>query len=330
MPQRREPESGRPHDRTPRSPRARQRHRRRDRPHGRGLPGRAGRAEGRDAADRRGAGRVAVRRPWGRPRSSRAARAPTRRSGAALLGAKTGFVGKVRDDELGGLFAPRPQGDRRRASPSPAADRRAGHRPLLRPGDAGRRAHDEHLSGRLPGPVARPTSTRRSWRRPASSTSRATSGIRRPPRTRSARPSTIAHQAGNAVALTLSDAFCVGRYRDEFLGLIRDGSIDILFANIGELQSLYETDDPEAAVAGPARRAQRPRQAPARPRHPLGRGRPGGAGRRGPGRRGLPGARASWTRPAPATCSRPASWPATPAASTTSPAPASARSRPPR
>ncbi|MFX7853832.1 adenosine kinase, partial [Acinetobacter baumannii] len=31
----------------------------------------------------------------------------------------------------------------------------------------------------------------------------------------------IAHQAGNAVALTLSDAFCVGRYRDEFLGLIR-------------------------------------------------------------------------------------------------------------
>ena len=50
---------------------------------------------------------------------------------------------------------------------------------------------------------------------------------------------TIAHKAGHAVALTLSDAFCVGRYREEFLGLIRDGSIDILFANIGELQSLY-------------------------------------------------------------------------------------------
>jgi sugar/nucleoside kinase (ribokinase family) len=58
----------------------------------------------------------------------------------------------------------------------------------------------------------------------------------------------IAHTAGNAVALTLSDAFCVGRYREEFLGLIRDGSIDILFANIGELQSLYETDDPDAAL----------------------------------------------------------------------------------
>ena len=50
------------------------------------------------------------------------------------------------------------------------------------------------------------------------------------------------------MALTLSDAFCVGRYRDEFLALIRDGSIDILFANIGELQSLYETDDPDVAL----------------------------------------------------------------------------------
>jgi len=59
----------------------------------------------------------------------------------------------------------------------------------------------------------------------------------------------IAHRAGNAVALTLSDAFCVGRYRDEFLGLIRDGSIDILFANLGELKSLYQTEDEEAAVA---------------------------------------------------------------------------------
>jgi sugar/nucleoside kinase (ribokinase family) len=43
---------------------------------------------------------------------------------------------------------------------------------------------------------------------------------------------TLAHDAGNAVALTLSDAFCVDRYRDEFLGLVRDGSVDILFANI--------------------------------------------------------------------------------------------------
>jgi sugar/nucleoside kinase (ribokinase family) len=41
----------------------------------------------------------------------------------------------------------------------------------------------------------------------------------------------------------------VDRYRDEFLGLVRDGSVDILFANIHELQSLYTTSDPEAALA---------------------------------------------------------------------------------
>jgi sugar/nucleoside kinase (ribokinase family) len=59
----------------------------------------------------------------------------------------------------------------------------------------------------------------------------------------------IAHEAGNQVALTLSDAFCVDRYRDEFLGLMRDGSLDILFANIHELQSLYGTSDANSALA---------------------------------------------------------------------------------
>ena len=59
----------------------------------------------------------------------------------------------------------------------------------------------------------------------------------------------IAHEAGNKVALTLSDAFCVDRYRDEFLGLMRDGSLDILFANIHELQSLYGTSDANTALA---------------------------------------------------------------------------------
>jgi sugar/nucleoside kinase (ribokinase family) len=59
----------------------------------------------------------------------------------------------------------------------------------------------------------------------------------------------LAHGAGNAVALTLSDPFCVDRYRDEFLGLVRDGSVDILFANIHELKSLYQTADEAGALA---------------------------------------------------------------------------------
>jgi sugar/nucleoside kinase (ribokinase family) len=45
----------------------------------------------------------------------------------------------------------------------------------------------------------------------------------------------IAHQGDGRVALSLSDAFCVGRYRAEFLDLIRSGKVDILFANETEL-----------------------------------------------------------------------------------------------
>ncbi len=59
----------------------------------------------------------------------------------------------------------------------------------------------------------------------------------------------IAHAAGRQVSLTLSDAFCVSRFRAEFLGLMRDGLIDILFANEAELKSLYETGSLDAAIA---------------------------------------------------------------------------------
>lgn len=58
----------------------------------------------------------------------------------------------------------------------------------------------------------------------------------------------IAHNANGLVALTLSDSFCVDRYREEFLGLIRTRTVDIVFANEAELKSLYETADFDSAV----------------------------------------------------------------------------------
>jgi len=60
--------------------------------------------------------------------------------------------------------------------------------------------------------------------------------------------STIAHQNKRTVALTLSDAFCVGRYRDEFIGLMRNKTVDLIFANEGELRSLYDTPDFDSAL----------------------------------------------------------------------------------
>jgi sugar/nucleoside kinase (ribokinase family) len=59
----------------------------------------------------------------------------------------------------------------------------------------------------------------------------------------------VAHQAKRTVALTLSDPFCVDRYRDEFLALVKNGTVDLLFANESELKSLYQTADFDTALA---------------------------------------------------------------------------------
>src|SRR5215208_7596537 len=56
-----------------------------------------------------------------------------------------------------------------------------------------------------------------------------------------------AHDAGVKVSLTLSDAFCVDRYRDEFLDLA-ENHVDILFANESEILSLYQTENFDEAV----------------------------------------------------------------------------------
>src|SRR4051794_30736144 len=60
--------------------------------------------------------------------------------------------------------------------------------------------------------------------------------------------SQIAHEAGRQVALTLSDAFCVDRYRGEFFDLMRNRTGDLVFANEAELHSLSETSDFETAL----------------------------------------------------------------------------------
>jgi sugar/nucleoside kinase (ribokinase family) len=62
------------------------------------------------------------------------------------------------------------------------------------------------------------------------------------------RAAQIAHDADRRVALTLSDAFCVDRWRDEFLQLMRSHTVDLIFANEAELRALYQTSDFDAAV----------------------------------------------------------------------------------
>lgn len=64
----------------------------------------------------------------------------------------------------------------------------------------------------------------------------------------------LARAAGRKVALSLSDAFCVDRHREDFLELVR-GGVDILFANETEITSLYQMnnfDDAAGAVRAEA------------------------------------------------------------------------------
>ena len=51
----------------------------------------------------------------------------------------------------------------------------------------------------------------------------------------------VAREAGRIVSLTLSDSFCVDRFRPEFQKLVKD-EVDLLFANEAEILSLYEVD----------------------------------------------------------------------------------------
>ena len=58
----------------------------------------------------------------------------------------------------------------------------------------------------------------------------------------------VARASGGEVALSLSDAFCVDRHRESFQELV-DGHVDLLFANEMEITSLYGVDRFEEAAA---------------------------------------------------------------------------------
>ena len=57
----------------------------------------------------------------------------------------------------------------------------------------------------------------------------------------------IAHDAGRRVALSLSDPFCVERFRDEFVDLV-EHHVDVLFANEHEIVSLYRASSFDDAL----------------------------------------------------------------------------------
>src|SRR5215471_3803943 len=167
-------------------------------------------------------------------------------AGVASLGARGAFVGKVKGDELGRIFAHDTRAAGVAFDTPPASDGPSTGRCYILVTPDGERtmntylgaAQDLHPNDIDPEAVAAATFTYLEgylWD---------------PPRAKQAfiKAAEIAHRAGRAVALTLSDAFCVDRYRAEFLDLIRKGTVDIVFANERELHSLYETADLDTAI----------------------------------------------------------------------------------
>src|SRR5215207_8199770 len=139
--------------------------------------------------------------------------------GLASLGARTAFLGKVRDDQLGRVFAH----DIRAAGvdfrTAPAADGPATARCYILVTPDGERTMNTYLGAAqnlgpadideahvadaaityLEGYLWDPAEAKKAFVKAAE----------------------LAHKAGRKVALTLSDAFCVDRYRAEFRELIR-------------------------------------------------------------------------------------------------------------
>lgn len=165
--------------------------------------------------------------------------------GVALLGGRAGFIGKVRDDQLGQIFrhdiravgvefdtpaaASGPSTARCLVLVTPDAQRTMqtflGAAGQLNPDDVDadmiRRAGVTYLEGYL----FDPPPAKKAFEHAAA----------------------LAHGAGKRVALTLSDPFCVDRHRDDFQKLIVD-HIDILFANESEITSLYKVNDFDSAL----------------------------------------------------------------------------------
>jgi sugar/nucleoside kinase (ribokinase family) len=166
--------------------------------------------------------------------------------GVASFGARAAFVGKVKDDELGRAFAHDIRAANVAFDTRPASGGPSTARCYIMVTPDGERTMNTFLGAAQD---LKPDDIDEA--RVASAAVTYLEGyLWDPPQAKEAfvKAAGIAHKAGRQVALTLSDAFCVDRYRAEFLELIRKGTVDIVFANERELHSLYETAEFDSAV----------------------------------------------------------------------------------
>ncbi len=164
--------------------------------------------------------------------------------GAAMLGVRTAFVGRVRDDQLGQVFTHDIRAAGVQFDTAPATDGPGTAACLVMVTPDAHRTMCTHLGASIElGPDDVDEALVR-----GSAVLYLEGYLWDPPGAREAmrRAIRIAKDEGRAVALSLSDPFAVDRHRADFLDLV-DNDVDILFANEHELTSLYGIDDLDTA-----------------------------------------------------------------------------------
>ncbi len=169
-------------------------------------------------------------------------------AGVAHLGGRTAYVGKVKDDQLGAIFAHdlRAQGAvyETTFAPKDAVDETG--RCLIIVTPDGERSMNTYL-----GVTEFLTVDDIDDAQMAAAEWIYLEGYRFDgPESHAAfaKANAACRAAGGRVSLTLSDPFCVSRHRDAFRAMIKD-DVDLLFCNRAEMLSMYETDDFDAALA---------------------------------------------------------------------------------
>ena len=166
-------------------------------------------------------------------------------AGVASFGGAAAFIGKVRDDQLGRVFAHDIRAVGVEFPTAPASEGPATARCLVLVTPDAQRTMSTYLGAATglgpddidPGVVARARYTYLEgylWDPPE-----AIDALRR--------AVALAHDAGRRVAMSLSDPFCVDRHRKAFLDFVAT-DVDVLFANEVEITSLFEAASLEEAL----------------------------------------------------------------------------------
>jgi sugar/nucleoside kinase (ribokinase family) len=173
--------------------------------------------------------------------------------GVTSFGGRAAFIGRVRDDELGRVFAHDIRAAAVRFDNAPAADGAPTGRCLVLVSPDAERTMNTFLGAAA---QLHPNDVAEDLVRAAAVTYLEGYLFDEPDAKAAFRlAANTAHDAGRRVALSLSDTFCVERHRADFLALV-EHDVDVLFANDAEACALYETSTLDDALDAVVRQCE--------------------------------------------------------------------------